>query len=346
MPEKLPVVAELPGRVSPMVTSDVRPRITGVVLKRVFEQGTTVREGDLLYVIDPEPFRTRVASARATLDSALAAQVLAGKKEDRQRQLLTSQATSAQDADSAIAVLAQSNADVEKARADLRTAELDLRYTEIRASITGSIGRALVTEGALVSPTSDVMAVIQQIDPIYADFMQPASSLIALRTAVAEGRLQADASGSAILKLLSAGGELYPHDGRLLFSEASVSAATGQVILRGEFPNPERNLLPGMYVRGRIEQAALDGALAVPEQAVQRDTAGKAQLYVVGPDGKAQLRPVKLGWLVDSRWVVIDGLAPGDQVIVEGFQRIAPGAEVEPGPWTGAVLAQTQSTRG
>ncbi|PIO97324.1 efflux RND transporter periplasmic adaptor subunit [Pleomorphomonas carboxyditropha] len=345
-PEKLPVVAELPGRVSPMVTAEVRPRITGIVLRRVFEQGATVREGDLLYVIDSEPFRTKVASARATLDSALAAQVLASKKADRQRQLLTTQATSAQDADSAVAALAQSNSDVEKARADLRAAELDLQYTEVRAPITGSIGRALVTEGALVSPTSDVMAVIRQIDPVYADFMQPAGNLIALKTAVADGRLQADASGSAILKLVSTGGELYPHDGRLLFSEASVSAATGQVILRGEFPNPERNLLPGMYVRGRVEQAALDGALAVPEQAVQRDTAGKAQLYVVAPDGKAELRPVALGWIVDGRWVVMDGIAPGDKVIVEGFQRIAPGAEVEPEPWTGALPGRTGGGRG
>jgi membrane fusion protein (multidrug efflux system) len=343
-PEKLPVVTELPGRVAPMVTSDVRPRVTGIVLKRAFEQGSTVRAGDLLYVIDPETFRTRVASAKATLDSALAAQVLAGQRANRQIQLLQKGVTTQESHESAVAALAQSNADVERARADLKTAELDLQYTEIRAPISGSIGRALVTEGALVSPTSDVMTIIQQIDPVYADFTQPADNLIALKNAVADGKLQADASGSALLKLYSAGGKLYPHEGKLLFTETSVNAATGQVILRGEFPNPERNLLPGMYVRARIEQAAMEGALAVPEQAVQRNTAGKALLYVARKDDKVEVRTVSLGWLLDGRWVVTNGINAGDRVIVEGFQRIAPGAQVTVEPWTNPSLARV--TRG
>ncbi len=345
-PEKLPVVTELPGRVAPMVTAEVRPRVTGIVLKRVFEQGSTVKQGDVLYTIDPEPFRARVASAKGTLDSANAAQALAQQRATRQTQLLQKGVASQENTDSAVAALAQANADVARAYADLRTAELDLQYTEIRAPISGSIGRALVTEGALVSPTSDIMTIVQQIDPVYADFTQPADNLIALKNAVAEGKLQADETGSALLKLFSAGGKPYPHDGRLLFSEAAVNAATGQVIMRAEFPNPDRNLLPGMYVRGRIEQAALEGALAVPDQAIQRNTAGQAQLYVVGADNKVEVRTVALGWLIGGRWVVISGIRAGDQVVVEGFQRIAPGALVQAEPWTHSSLAQTKKPNG
>ncbi|MCR5942711.1 efflux RND transporter periplasmic adaptor subunit [Ochrobactrum sp. XJ1] len=339
--ETLPVITELPGRVAPMVTADVRPRITGMVQKRVFEQGSAVHEGDVLYVIDPEPFRARVASAQATLDSAIAAQTLARQKADRQTQLLQGGVASRETTENAVAQFAQSNADVERARADLRTAQLELQYTEIRAPISGNIGRALVTEGALISPTSDIMATIQQMDPIYADFTQPADSLIALKNAVSQGNLQADESGSAVMKLMSAEGTPYPHNGKLLFSEAVVNAATGQVILRAEFPNPEKNLLPGMYVRARMEQASMEGALAVPEQAVQRDTAGKSQLYIVGIDNKVEVRNVQLGWLLDGRWVVTNGITAGDRVIVEGFQRIAQGAKVTPEPWTNPALAQT-----
>ncbi|MFT4183130.1 MAG: efflux RND transporter periplasmic adaptor subunit [Rhizobium sp.] len=344
-PERLPVVDELPGRVAPMVTADVRPRVTGMVLRRVFEQGSTVREGDLLYVIDPEPFRAKVDAASATLDSATAAQRLARQKSDRQIRLSQTGVAARENLDTAVAELAQRNAEVERAWADLKSAELDLQYTEIRAPASGRIGRALVTEGALVSPTSDVMATIQQMDPVYADFTQPADRLIALKNAVSDGRLQADESGSAMLKLMSAEGRAYPHDGKLLFSEATVNSATGQLILRGEFPNPDLNLLPGMYVRARIEQAAMEGALAVPEQAVQRDTAGKPQLYVVGQKEKVDLRTVALGWLVDGRWVVTEGISAGDRVVVEGFQRIAPGAQVTAEPWTDPAIALTTTRK-
>jgi membrane fusion protein (multidrug efflux system) len=334
------VVSELPGRVSPMMTAAVRPRVTGLVLKRSFEQGTTVKEGDLLYVIDQETFRTKVESAQATLDSAIAAQKLARQKADRQIQLAQKGVASNQESESAVASLAQSDADVSRAQADLRAAQLELQYTEVRAPISGSIGRALVTEGTLVSPTSDVMATIQRIDPVYVDFTQPAESLITLKNAVKDGSLQADAHGSAVMKLLSEGGLPYPQDGKLLFSESTVNAATGQVILRGEFPNPEQNLLPGMYVRGRIQQAALEGALAVPEQAVQRDTAGVAQLYIVKADATVEIRNVTLGWILDGRWVVTEGLNAGDKVIVEGFQKVAPGMKVNPQPWSNPALAQ------
>ncbi|WP_236765640.1 efflux RND transporter periplasmic adaptor subunit [Agrobacterium tumefaciens] len=244
-----------------------------------------------------------------------------------------------------VAQLAQSNADVERARADLSTAQLELQYAEIGAPISGRIGRALVTEGALVSQTSDIMATIQQIGPIYADFTQPADGLIALKNAVTNGKLKADESGDALLKLASAEGQSYPHDGKLLFSEAVVNAATGQVILRAEFPNPETTLLPGMYVRARMEQASMEGAFAVPEQAVQRETAGKSQLYLVGKDDKIEVRNVQLGWLLDGRWVIVNGMTAHDRVVVEGFQRIAPGVKVAPKPWTNPAIAAAKDVK-
>ncbi|QND44385.1 efflux RND transporter periplasmic adaptor subunit (plasmid) [Rhizobium lusitanum] len=267
--ETLPLVSELPGRIAPMMTADVRPRVTGMVLKRVFEQGSTVKQGDVLYLIDREPFEAKVQSAQATLDSAVAAQLLARQQAERQTQLQQKGVASSQDSESAVAKLAQSDADVARAHADLKTAQLDLQYTEVRAPISGAIGRALVTEGTLVSPTSDVLATIQRIDPVYADFTQPASTLITLKNAVVQGKLQADASGSAVLRLISEDGSQYPREGKLLFSEATVNSATGQVILRGEFPqsgsqspagyvceNPHR----AGFAQGRARGSAAGGA--------------------------------------------------------------------------------------
>ncbi|WP_349962933.1 efflux RND transporter periplasmic adaptor subunit [Rhizobium sp. ZPR3] len=339
-PERLPVVSELPGRISPMMTAAIRPRVTGIVLKRVFEQGSTVRVGDVLYVLDQEPFKAKVRSAQATLDSANAAQQLASVKAVRQQELRKNNVTSAEDAESAVAALSQSDADVERAEADLQTAQLDLQYTEVRSPISGRIGRALVTEGALVSPTSDVMATVAQIDPVYADFSQPADKLIALKNAVAQGQLNADPSQNVPMKLTAESGKVYTHDGKLLFSEASVNSATGQVILRGEFPNPSMDLLPGMYVRGRIEQASLNKALAVPQQAVQHNTAGKAQLFVVDGENKIEVRDVTVGWAVDGRWVIINGLNGGEEVVVEGFQKITPGAKVKTAPWVAPQMSR------
>lgn len=329
-----------------MMTANIRPRVTGIVLKRVFEQGSAVKAGDVLYVLDQEPFKAKVRSAQAALDSAKAAQELASVKAARQQELRKNNVTSAEDAESAVAALSQSNADVERAEADLQSAQLDLQYTEVRSPIAGRIGRALVTEGALVSPTSDVMATVAQIDPVYADFSQPADKLIALKNAVAQGQLNADPSQNVPMTLSAESSRAFTHDGKLLFSEAAVNSATGQVILRGEFPNPDMDLLPGMYVRGKIEQASLEKALAVPQQAVQHNTAGKAQLYLVGAENKIEVRDVKVGWAVDGRWVIINGLNGGEKIVVEGFQKIAPGAKVKPEPWQAPQTSQGQQAKG
>ncbi|MET3600671.1 efflux RND transporter periplasmic adaptor subunit [Martelella mangrovi] len=332
-PETLPVISELPGRVAPLVTADIQPRVTGIVQKRVFEQGTTVSEGDLLYQIDPAPFQAAVDSAQATLDAAIAARQLAQQHADRQIRLSKNGVASRETRETAVAELQQSDAEVRRAQAELTAAQLELQYTEIRAPISGRIGRAMVTEGALVGSGSQAMATIRQIDPVYADFMQPADTFLAFRNAVAEGQLQADETGNADMRLVTAEGVDYPYQGRLLFSEASVDAQTGQIILRGEFPNPDRDLLPGMFVRAKVVQASRDNALAVPQQAVQHDTAGRSYVYLVGDGDAIETRMITTGWHTEGNLVITEGLEASDRIVVEGFQKIAPGMNVTPETW-------------
>jgi membrane fusion protein (multidrug efflux system) len=332
--EAIPVVNELPGRIAPTSMAEVRPRVSGLIIERVFEQGSLVQAGDVLYRIDPAPFRVQVESAEATLRRAEAAQVQARQQADRQRELRERNVASAQQLDNAVAVLAQADADVAAARAGLAAAQLDLQYTEVKAPISGRIGRALITEGALVSPSSnEVLATIRQLDPVYADFTQSANQLMQLRRALESGALKAAGPDGAAVRLLFDDGSAYSHGGRLLFSEATVDETTGQVTLRCEFPNPDNVLLPGMYVRVVIEQATRPNAIAVPQQAVQRDTAGRAQLYIVGDGGVVELRSVTAGDVTGDRWVIEEGLRPGELVVVEGFQKIRPGAKVAPQPW-------------
>ncbi|GGE48531.1 MexE family multidrug efflux RND transporter periplasmic adaptor subunit [Agaricicola taiwanensis] len=334
-PEALPLTNDLPGRIAPTRIAEVRPRVAGIIIERVFEQGSIVKEGDVLYRIDPEPFRVQVASARATLQRAEATQLLARQQQQRQSELRERNVASGQQFDSAVAALAQADADVASARAGLAAAELDLQYSEVKAPISGRIGRALITEGALVSSAgAENLATIQQLDPVYADFTQSASDLMALRRALELGSLTSSDPGEAKVQLILDDGTAYKHQGRLLFSEAAVDATTGQVTLRGEFPNPDGDLLPGMYVRVLIEQGVEPNAIAVPQQAVQRDGSGRAQVYVVGEDKKASLRNVSTGRILGNRWVINEGLKAGELVVVEGFQKIRPGAEVNAQPWT------------
>lgn len=335
-PETLPVSNELPGRIAPTRIAEVRPRVSGIVVERVFEQGGIVRQGDVLYRIDPAPFRVRVDSAAATLRRAEASRIQARQNAERQTQLKERSIASAQSHESAVATLAQSEADVAVARAGLAAAELDLQYAEVRAPIAGRIGRARITEGALVAAADpQPLATIQQLDPVYADVTQSANELRALKAN--EGKSADD------VRLLFDDGTEYAHRGRLLFSEAAVDASTGQVILRAEFANPARDLLPGMYVRVRIVQGVESDALAVPEQAVRRDAGGKAQLYVVEADGRAKLRPVEAGRIVDGRRVIAAGLKAGEKVIVEGFQQLRPDAAVDAQPWRPGASAEPAS---
>lgn len=332
-PETLRIVNDLPGRIAPTRIAEVRPRVAGILVERVFKQGTIVREGDVLYRIDPAPFRVRVNSAKAAVQRAEASRVLARQQADRQTQLKERDVTTGQLYDRAVAELAQATADEASARAGLESAELDLQYTEVRAPITGRIGRALITEGALVTVGgSESLATIQQLEPVYADFTQSANELLTLKRA-AQASAKAQGGAAALVRLKFDDGSEYAHDGQLLFSEAAVDATTGQITLRGEFPNPDGDLLPGMYVRVQIVQGEQKDALSVPERALQRDPGGQAQLYVVNTERKADLRSVTPSRLVNGRWIINSGLKAGDSVVVEGFQTLAPGANVDPKPW-------------
>ncbi len=342
-PETLRIVSDLPGRIAPTRIAEVRPRVSGIIIERVFQQGTIVKQGDVLYRLDPAPFQVRVASAKATLQRAVATRTLAAQQAERQTRLKDRDVTTVQLYDKAVAELAQAEADEASARAGLQAAELDLQYTEVRAPITGRIGRALITEGALFTVGgSESLATIQQLDPVYADFTQSANELLALKRAAQQSAKAGDAI-EAEVRLRFDDGASYAHRGRLLFSEASVDATTGQVTLRGEFPNPDGDLLPGMYVRVQLVQGEQLNALAVPERALRRDPGGQAQLYVVSADRKAELRPVTPSRLVDGRWIIASGLHPGDAVVVQGFQALSPGAAVDPKPWPNAAAAGTSS---
>jgi membrane fusion protein (multidrug efflux system) len=344
--EPVPIVNDLPGRIAPTRIAEVRPRVTGIVVKRVFEQGSLVKEGDVLYKIDPAPFRVQVESAQATLQRALATQTLARQQADRQKELRQRNISSVQDLETATAQLAQADADVAAARAGLDAAKLDLQYSDVKAPISGRIGRALITEGALVNGNgSENLATIRQLDPVYADFTQPSSEMRRLRQALKDGHLKSPAEGQATVKLLFDDGSEYPYPGRLLFSESTVDETTGQVTMRAEFPNPDGDLLPGLYVRVLIEQGVEQAALTVPEQAVQRNSSGQAQLYVIGKDNVAELRSVTAGRTTGQHVVITNGLKDGEQVIVEGFQKVHPGAPVKPEEWKPAdnTLSATKS---
>jgi membrane fusion protein (multidrug efflux system) len=333
-PEPIPVVNDLPGRIAPTQIAEVRPRVSGIVVKRVFEQGSIVKQGDVLYQIDPAQFQVQVESAKATLQHGLASQLLARQLADRQRELKQRNISSAQDLDSAVAQLAQADADVASAQAGLDAAQLNLQYADVKAPISGRIGRALITEGALVSATgTESLATIQQLEPVYADFTQSSQDLMNLKQALQKGLLQSPAAGQASVKLLFDDGTQYKHSGRLLFSEATVDETTGQITMRAEFPNPDGDLLPGMYVRVLIEQAVEQAALRVPQQAIQRDTSGRSQLYVVGKDNVAEIRLVRVGRISGDQAVITDGLQAGDHVVVEGFQKLRPGVTVTQDEW-------------
>ncbi|NNV19096.1 MULTISPECIES: efflux RND transporter periplasmic adaptor subunit [Brucella] len=331
----MPVMSELPGRVAATRISEVRARVSGILQERVFQQGTLVNEGDVLFKIDPRLFHVRVASAEAALQRAKATHANARVQLERQKTLREKNISSGVDYDTAAVAVAQADADVASAEAALDEAKINLEYTEVRAPITGVIGAALATEGALVTADgTQSLALIQQIDPVYVDFTQSAQELLALKRAVSEGALASPAPGEAKVELVFDDGSLYPASGSLLFASANVDATTGQVTLRAEFPNPDGNLLPGMYVRVHIEQAVRQGAIVVPQRAVTRTQDGKPQVYVVGQDGTAEARDVQLGQAQGNEWVVESGLKEGETAIVDGVQKVQPGAKVAAEPWT------------
>jgi membrane fusion protein, multidrug efflux system len=334
------VVRELPGRVAPTRVADVRPRVSGIVVERLFHQGSEVKAGDPLYRIDSRPFEVEVQSSLAALARAKAVLEQATQQANRVATLFSQRAMPEAENEKAIAAQRQAEADVEGREADLARARLNLDYATIRAPIDGIVGAALVSEGALVVQNDATsLATIQQLDPIYADFTQSVTELNQLRRAFASGELARISPDTMKVRLLLDDGALYSMPGKLLFSEAKVDAHTGQVTLRGEFPNPKRELLPGMYVRVLIEQGIDTDAIAVPQQAVQRNGGGGSEVFVVKDDGRVAVQPVRTGSLQNGQVFVSEGLKAGEKVVVEGFQKFAAGDKVRPQAWTEAADA-------
>jgi membrane fusion protein (multidrug efflux system) len=335
-PQQISITNELPGRLEAYRVAQVRARVAGIVQKRVFKEGSEVKEGQVLFKIDPAQFKASYDSAQATLARAQANLTQATLKAQRYKPLVEVNAVSKQEYDDAVAAQKQAEADVASGKASVQTAGLSLGYATVTSPISGRIGRALVTEGALVGQgDATQMALVQQLDPIYVNLTQSSADLLKLQQAMANGQLKSVGENKASVSLVLENGQAYPLPGKLLFSDMSVDESTGSVSLRAEFPNPKRVLLPGMYVRTKLEQAVDEQALVVPQQAVSRDLNGSS-VMVVGADNKVAARSVKTGAARGNEWQVIDGLKEGDRVIVEGLQKVKPGATVKPVQWTPA----------
>lgn len=332
-PTPTEIFIELPGRVQAIKDAQIRARVTGIVTEINFKQGSDVKEGQLLFTIDPAPYRAQRDQAAAQLKNAEADVRSARLFAERYAKLIKVNAVSRQEYDNAIAQAGQAEAAVAAAKAALQSADINLGYTKVVSPIDGRIGKSMVTEGALVSATAATeMAAVQQLDRVYVDITRSTTQLSQLRRAMADGILSQSPEGDAIAQVLLDDGSTYNHDGRLLFSGVTVDPTTGQVNLRAEFANPEQILLPGMYVRVRLQQGVDKKALLVPQQAIQRTADGLSSLMVV-KEGKVQPVAVAVGPQVKGSSIIYKGLNPGDVVVVEGFQKIRPGAAVQPMPW-------------
>jgi membrane fusion protein (multidrug efflux system) len=328
------LVTELPGRLEASRVAQVRARAAGILHKRLFREGSDVKAGQPLFSIDAAPYAAAAASARAGQARAEANLAQATALAERYKPLVEANAISKQEYANAVAAQKQAQADVAVGKANVQTANINLGYAAVTAPISGRIGRALVTEGALVGQgEATPLAVIQQINPMYVNFTQSASEVMKLRAAMESGQFtRANGAEAASVRVVLEDGTEYPRTGRLLFSDLSVDATTGQITLRAEVPNPDGYLLPGLYVRVRLEQAQAVNAITLPQQAVTRTAQGDT-VMVVDAEGKVTPRTVKIGSAKGAQWVVLEGLKTGEQVMVDGFQKLRGGAPVKPVPW-------------
>lgn len=332
--ETVALQTELPGRVSAVRVAQVRARVNGVVLKRQFREGSEVKTGQVLYLIDAAPYRAAWESAQASVAKSQANLAQATGQVERYKPLVEAKAISQQEYTALVTAQKQAEADLATAKAAVQTARINLDYATVTAPISGRIGQSLVTEGALVSAAEATqLAVIQQTGTVYVNFTQSTTDVLRLRKAIASKQLRSAGDGSVPVRVVLEDGSEMARSGKLLFTDLTVDATSGQITLRAEVPNPDGLLLPGQYVRVRLSQAELPSGMLLPQQAVTRSNQGDTVL-VVGEDGKPTPRPIKVGSAQNNQWVVLGGLKPGEQVIVDGFQKMmVPGAPVKAVPW-------------
>ena len=333
-PRAVGLTTELPGRLEASRVAQVRARAAGIVQKRLFVEGSDVKVGQALFQIDSSPYRAAAASAQAALARAQANLTQAAAQAERYKPLLEANAISKQDFVNAVAAQKAAEADVASGKAAVQVAQINLGYASVTSPISGRIGRALVTEGALVGQgEATPLAVVQQVNPMYVNFTQSTTEVLRLRKALDAGQLaKAPGAQAASVRVVLEDGSEYAQPGKLLFSDLTVDATSGQITLRAELPNAGGLLLPGMYVRVRIEQAQVSEGITLPQQAVTRTSQGDS-VMVVAPDGKVAPRPVKVGTAQGGQWVVLDGLKAGEQVMVDGFQKLRGPGPVKAVPW-------------
>jgi len=328
--ERVPVTTELPGRTSAYLVAEVRPQVSGIIQKRLFVEGSDVKAGDILYQIDPAPYRAALNNAAGALGRAEANLPAIKSRFERYKDLVADKAVSQQEYEDAAAALKQAEADIQYWKASLETARINLGYTSITAPITGRIGKSNVTVGALVTANQpSALAVIQQIDPIYVDATQSSADMLRVKAHVAAGRIKGTGNDQTKVKLLLEDGTPYNIEGSLKFSDVTVEPSTGSFILRMVFPNPKFTLLPGMYVRTIVQEGVIEQAILVPQQGVFRNPKGDPLALIVDAEGKVQQRMLTLGRAIGDKWNVSEGLKPGDRVIIEGIQKVRPGVPVK-----------------
>jgi membrane fusion protein (multidrug efflux system) len=343
-PEPVERITQLPGRTSAVLTADVRPQVSGVILKRLFTEGDDVKEGQQLYQIDSAPYQASYDSAVATLAHDEAALAPADARAARYKPLAEAQAVSEQDYDDATASAREAQAGIAGDRAAIEQARINLRYTKVLAPISGRIGHSSVTPGALVTANqASTLATLTQLDPIYVDLNQPATTLLRFQQELAAGEIEKADHGTAKVTLKLEDGSTYPLPGRLEFSEVNVNEGTGTVLVRAIFPNPQHLLLPGMYVHAEIVEGVSRNGILVPQQAVSRTPHGDAVVLVVSDSNKAEQRILTTGPAVGDQWVITGGLKGGERVIVDGLQKVHPGMTVQPVA-AGATVADARQS--
>lgn len=344
--EPLTLTTELPGRTNSYRVAEVRPQVSGIILKRNFIEGSDIKAGESLYQIDPATYQAAYQSALGDLAQAEATANIKHLTVNRYRKLLGTQYISRQDYDTAAADAQQADASVKTAKAAVETARINLAYTKVSSPIDGRIGRSAVTEGALVqNGQTTALATVQQLDPIYVDVTQSSDQFLRLKQELNNGQLQ-QVNGKATVSLITQEGVKFAHSGTLEFSEVTVDQTTGSITLRAVFPNPEHTLLPGMFVRAKLEEGTRPDAILAPQQGITRTPHGEATAMVVGKDDKVEVRNVKVSEAIGNQWLVEDGLKAGDRVIITGLQKISPGKKVKPEESTGTGTdnsAQPQS---